>query len=328
MAAAAHVITLGLDAPMNKNIHAWFTQFNFLPPLGLVAAKVDTIDAHASSLEHLLALITASHHRNFILIIHGHEDGSGLWLELTKHQAKAHTSHFDLQRLMDLDAGGPHMSRHDFVTMGIGQRDVQGILDLRHKVLGKRIDCIEFRSCNLGRNTLSLDRFRRFFGARLAGAPDLHTVFGLIPVVLGPKMMKDHIHFHPGKAHWETYNFPSALVEPDLVACFALNELSKPESGGHIVADNADVLDSWIKKYIKRDASHKSGDMAIHALWVADRVVPPKAKHEKTRLVPAAIIMEPEDYKDPLGGFGPRDDIRRLILPLSENYAKHIVYSH
>ena len=106
-----------------------------------------------------------------------------------------------------------------------------------------------------------------------------------------------------------------------------MNELAKPESGGHIAADSPAVLDAWIGKYIKRGAGRKSGDMAMHALWVADRVVAPKTRQEKRRLVPAAIVMEPEDYKDPLGGFGPEGGFRRLVLPLSENYAKHIIYS-
>lgn len=326
MTAPAHVITLGLAAGMNKDIRAWFEQFNFLPPLGLTAAKVDTITAGVSFV-HLLEAMAASIHKNFILIIHGHEDGSGLWLKLAAQQAKPHTTHLDLQRLLDLDAGGPPMSKHDFAIMGIGQADVAKIVNLRHRVVDKRIDCIEFRSCNLGRNKLSLDRFRQFFGARQAGAPDLHTVFGVVPVLLGPQMMTNHKRFHHGAGHWETYNFPSALASPTLVACFALNELAKPESGGHIAADSPAVLDAWIAKYIKRGAGRKSGDMAMHALWVADRVVAPKTRQEKRRLVPAAIVMEPEDYRDPLGGFGPEGGFRRLVLPLSENYAKHIIYS-
>ncbi len=140
-------------------------------------------------------------------------------------------------------------------------------------------------------------------------------------------MMNNHARFHRGVGHWETYNFPSALAKPTLVACFALNEVAKPESGGHIAADSSAVLNTWIGKYIKRGASHKGGDMAMHALWAADRVVAPKTKQDKSRRVPAAIIMEPEDYKDPLGGFGPEGGFRRLVLPLSENYTKHIVYS-
>jgi hypothetical protein len=326
MAENAHVITIGLSAALNADIASWFKQFNYLPPLGLTKAKFDAVTSQVS-FSHLLELMASSPHDNFILIIHGHEDGSGLWLKLALSQAKPHTTHHDLQRLIDLDAGGAAMSRHDYSIMGIGSAEVGKILDLRHKVLAKRIGCIEFRSCNLGRNKLSLDRFRQFFGARRAGAPDLHTVFGHVPILLGADLMKHHARYHTGAGHWETYNFPSALRSPTLVACFALNNLAKPEFGGHIAAESAIVLNQWIQHYIKKSASYASGNMAMHALWAADRIVAPKTKGEKERRVPAAIIMEPEDANEPLGGFGPPDGFRRLVLPLSENYAKHIVYS-
>jgi hypothetical protein len=43
MAVSAHVITMGLENDINGNIKAWFKQFNFLPPIPLAAAQVDTI---------------------------------------------------------------------------------------------------------------------------------------------------------------------------------------------------------------------------------------------------------------------------------------------
>ena len=39
---AAHVITLGLGAGMDQDVQAWFRQFNYMPPLPLTAARVDT----------------------------------------------------------------------------------------------------------------------------------------------------------------------------------------------------------------------------------------------------------------------------------------------
>jgi len=43
MATAAHLITLGLEAGLNKSIRAWFKQFNFLPPIPLTAERIDTV---------------------------------------------------------------------------------------------------------------------------------------------------------------------------------------------------------------------------------------------------------------------------------------------
>ena len=81
MAVSAHVITMGIENDMNGNIKAWFKQFNFLPPIPLTAAQVDTI-SHDLSFEHLLELVLQSTYTNFILIIHGQPDGSGLYLPL------------------------------------------------------------------------------------------------------------------------------------------------------------------------------------------------------------------------------------------------------
>jgi hypothetical protein len=325
MAAAAHVVTVGLGHHLNQNIRAWFRQFNFLPPIPLSAATVDTVLLHDASFAKLLRLMSASPHRNFILIIHGHEDGSGLFLKLEPSQVHPHTLHFDLQRLMDLDDGGPELSGRDQATMGISQKESHQVLDLMHKVRDKRIDCIEFRSCNLGRNKLSLDRFRRFFGARQAGARNIHTLFGLVPVLTGPHSMQTHKHHHPG-GNWETSIFPKWMDEPKLVCCFQLNKLSKPESGGHVVADNADTLNAWIKKFVMPTGSHSGGEIAMHGLWVADIKVPSVDTHAKPRFVPASIELDSEDFKDPLGGWGGPAP-RRFIPPLAENYAKHTVYS-
>lgn len=325
MAAPAHVITVGLNSDLNKAIRAWFHEFNSLPPIPLTAAQVDAVMPHDASFAGLLGLMAASPHKNFILIIHGHEDGSGLWLKLAPEQAHPHTTHFDLQRLMDLDASGPDLSRADQATMGVGRDRAHRLIELMHKVRDKGIDCVEFRSCNLGRNTLSLDRFRRFFGARVAGAPNIHTLFGLVPAAIGSHFMQTHQRHHPGR-NWETYNFPRALKAPELVCCFQLNSLNKPEAGGHVIADTAGTLDAWIKKYLMRTGSHSKGHMAVHALWVADIRVAPKHPHEKARLVPAAIDLEPEDRNDPLGGWG-GPAVRRFVPPLSSNYAKHIIYA-
>ena len=145
-----------------------------------------------------MELVLQSTYTNFILIIHGQPDGSGLFLPLFRNSSKKDTFHYDLQKLMDVDANVSAMSEADFGVMGLRatrspirrrrlsditvkdprQERVDKMLDLMHQVRNKKIDTIEFRSCNLGKNVLSLQRFREFFGARLAGAPDLHTVFG------------------------------------------------------------------------------------------------------------------------------------------------------
>ena len=345
MAASAHVITMGIDNDMNGNIKAWFKQFNFLPPIPLTAAQVDAV-SHPLSFEHLLELVLQSTYTNFILIIHGQPDGSGLYLPLFAHSSKYSTFHYDLQKLMDVDGDVSRMSEADFRVMGFAPLDahtrvslkqtnrkdprqerVDRMLDLMHQVRNKKIDCIEFRSCNLGRNVLSLQRFREFFGARLAGAPDLHTVFGRTDTRVGQTFLDAHMQMHrlTKKAlSWETYKFPSALGNPRLVCCFGLNQEMKPESEGHIVADTDATFDAWVKQHVMPTGSRSGNEMAMHCLWVADiKVKPPAGGGPSHR--PVAMIAG--DTDNPLG-WG-KDDMSalRFVPPLSDDYKRHIVYS-
>jgi hypothetical protein len=324
MATPAHVITLGLEPAMNASIRAWFKQFNFLPPIPLTAGRIDTVTANGS-FEHLLELLIQSPLKDFILIIHGHSDGSGLYIPLSPGQTKIHTEHWDLQKLMEVDAGQSKMSHADTARMGISRHHIQKLLHLMHRVREKKIHCIEFRSCNLGKNILSLNRFREFLGAGRVGAPDLHTLFGLPGTLVGPRFLETHAHHHPGK-NWETYKFPHAFGAPRLVCCFQLNHLQKPEAGGHIIADTAATFDAWVKQYVMAKG-HRSSEhqMAMHALWIADIAVKPHHKGDPDH---RPVFIPADTDGGPLGTWGNEAlVVRRLIPPLSDDYRKHIVYA-
>jgi hypothetical protein len=304
--------------------------------------------SHPLSFEHLLELVLQSTYTNFILIIHGQPDGSGLYLPLFAHSSKYSTFHYDLQKLMDVDADVSRMSEADFRVMGFAPLDahtktslkqnnrkdprqerVDKMLDLMHQVRAKKIDCIEFRSCNLGKNVLSLQRFREFFGARLAGAPDLHTVFGRTDTRVGDKFLKIHMKNHPitnQSLSWETYNFPWAHNSqgvvgerptlPRLVCCFGLNDEMKPESKGHIVADTAATFDAWIKQYVMPTGSTSGNEMAMHCLWVANI----KGTNRPVAIIAGDTNSALSWGKDDMGTL-------RFVPPLSDDYKRHIVYS-
>jgi hypothetical protein len=310
---SAHVITLGLGADLNHSVQMWFRQFNWLPPLPLKAVRVDTLEG-LGTFEHLLQLVVASPHQRFILMAHGHEDGSGLFLKLAKGST-ANTEHKFVGRLVEL-AEGQTYNDYDKKHLGVDKEGAQRLVGLIQKVREKKIDCIEFRACNLGRDTLGLDRFRRCFGARLLGAPDLHTFFGHGPALTDPKMLATHAKGHTG-GEWDTYEFPHWLrprdTMPELVCCFRVNAHKKP-AGGHIAADSPARLDAWVDKFVMPGGKPPpKGDMALHGIWNTTR----------------QIILEPEDINEPLGGWGNGNSKheKRLILPATGNYRKHIIYS-
>jgi hypothetical protein len=125
-------------------------------------------------------------------------------------------------------------------------------------------------------------------------------------------MLDTHEQGHRG-GRWETYEFPHALrpsdVKPELVCCFRIDAHNKPR-GGHIAAESPARLDAWIKKYVMAGGRQTGGDMALHGLWNTTR----------------QIFLEPEDINEPLGGWGGPTH-KRLILPLTQTYRKHIIYA-
>jgi hypothetical protein len=310
--ANAHVIAMGLQWYLNDGIQTWFRQFHDQPPIPLTAVKVDTYPQnHATdTFERLLTRVVASPQTNFVLIVHGYEDGSGLTLPLTDRRGSARALYTNLQRLMDLDDPTVSFTDNDRNHLGLGLQDVRRLLDLMHKVWNKNIGCIEFRACNLGRNPLSLGTFRQFFGARRLGAPDLWSFFGSGPAVVGQKLLATHRAGHTGGT-WVTYQFPYALVDPPhLVCCFQLDQNNKP-AGGHVAADTIQTLDAWIKTYLMPAGSPPNGAMAIHGLWIAGQ---------------GQIILQPDEVNNPLGTWGGVTP-RQVILPQTDFYRKHIVYS-
>jgi hypothetical protein len=340
MASSADVITmLGAkpdDRVLVKNVKKWFDQFKFMPPIPLQysGAFTDVLWSNIS-FELLLELMLKSSASSFVLVIHGHEDGSGLYMPLAPHHAKTDLEHWDLQKIMDVDAGLSTMSAADTARMGFrtgrqGNFDhFQKIIDLMHQVRDKKIDTVEFRSCNLGKNIMSLGRFRQFFGAKTAGAPDLHTLFGNPDTRAGDWFLKRHMELHTGGGFWETYKFPLAIADPKLVACFQLNKDRKPEAAGHVIADSNATFDAWVRKYIAPSGITLGTNMPMHGLWIADIPVKPDHKGDPDHR-PVYISVTREDLDSPLGTWGPdpeKPGVRRFMPPLSDDYRQHIVYS-
>ena len=313
MPAQAHVIAIGLSRALNADIRSWFRRFPSLPPIPLVADVITTMRSPAS-LEQLMTIMVESAHTNFIVIVHGYEDGSGLTLKLSHSRPSetgARADHYHLQRLMDLANPLNDLPISEEKKLGLSETTVEKLNALAQRVRAKKIDCIEFRACNLGRNTNSLERFRKFFGARRAGAPDLHSFFGEGPVVVsasGKQVPGEHNH---GKdISWETYKFPMALASPNLVCCWKVNKDNKPVDG-HMVADSTASVHSWVRKHLMQHGVFDGGKtLPMHGLWVTGR----------------QLYLEADDVNQPLGSWGGNSPVRRPIFPLSETYKKHIIY--
>ena len=145
-------------------------------------------------------------------------------------------------------------------------------------------DLIEFRGCSLGKNKISLGRFRRFLGAKALGAPDVYSDFGSLRQAAGTQAMLTHATGHVG--HMETCEYDVAGKGKCLV-CMRLNAESRP-AGGHVVASTGDALRGWYASNLYAGASLAGGDGPVHFLWDEFPAPPPG--------VPTSVAMRPRPY--------------------------------
>lgn len=270
---AAKALTIGLDALRSASVKKYFAKFSTLPPKGLVVGST-TIVTGPASFETLVKAVTAANADEIVLVTHGFPDGTGLHLPLANRAGAAvgpKVKFTHLKTLMAISKRSPAKPTEDErQSLGLPEDDIQELIDAMKKVQAKKIKLIEFRGCNLGRNTDSLKQFREFFGAATMGAPDLHSFFGDFPAKSGASVMGNHTSSHVGTTH----SFPETFGDKKCICCVGINGERKPENG-HVVADDNATIDKWIGKMFS--PSVKLGNDAtlpIHGLWLIPPLPP------------------------------------------------------
>lgn len=299
----AQVFTLGLESDIRKDVKAYFDRFGELRPGGLVVSGTSTPSGPESFLT-LLKAFKKSGGKDFVVVVHGHEDGTGLYLPLahdSKGRKAGHGTTADrLARLMKLGRlASPTITQDDREYLGLKDAQIQELLSAMNEVRGRELNTIEFRGCNLGKSDFSLKTFREFLGALRFAAPDLHSFFGSRPVGTGDHHLKTHTKSHAGTMH--TYTTEYADTGSKLIQCIRVNSENKPRAG-HLVATDTATVTRWLQEKIKADATHKGKDIPVHGLWER-----PKA-----------------DPRDPVGFLDEEANKPRPIWPLEADYARHI----
>ncbi len=263
----AIALTLGIEAGLSNAVKAYFEKFKVLPPKNIIVSQTKTL-AGVHSFETLLnGILAETTTTDFVIVVHGHETGNGLFLKLATRDGAPvgfETTNEMLQLLMDISARSPANATSDERTkLQLGDAEINRLLAIMSKVRDKKLGTVEFRGCNLGKNASSVSRFRSFLGAKTFGAPNLHSFFGKFPAKTGASIMSSHAQSH--SSNTETYS--STLGGKICSCCIGLNDKKKPQDG-HVVADDANTLDAWIKANL--DASNSMGkdkDLPLHGLW-------------------------------------------------------------
>jgi len=263
---SATAFTIGLNVDLAAAVASYFTKFRVLPPRSLVVNSTVTPRGPAS-FETLLNAIKAATTTSFVIVVHGYEDGSGLYLPLANRGQSPHgarTKHDKLQMLMTI-AGRtpPQATATERTDLDLRDAEIDRLIGLMGDARGKHIQAIEFRGCNLGKNANSVARFRSFFGAASFGAPNLHSFFGRNPVGTGASLMASHASSHQGT----TYTYSQTFAGKTCHCCIGVNDERKPQNG-HVVADDDATVDAWIQANFDSKATRGTdARLPIHGLW-------------------------------------------------------------
>jgi hypothetical protein len=298
--------TIGLSVDLTSAAREYFSRFSTLPPRGLAITST-TVPQGPVSFETLVGAIAASTETAFAIVVHGHEDGSGLFLPLAnrgRNPVGARTTHDQLTRLDTIASRTPRtIDPRECEALQLRDAEIDRLVALMQRVRAKDIQTIEFRGCNLGRNRQSVAAFRRFFGARSFGAPNLHSFFGLNPVGTGADVTRNHTASHQGTTHTYERTFDGGKR---CLCCTGVDGHAKPQNG-HIVADDDATLDRWIQENFQAGASRgRARRLPVHGLWRLPDI----------------------DPNDPLQMPNPRPIFPLAVDGQNQNeYAQHVVYS-
>jgi hypothetical protein len=299
-------MAVGFTAGISDEEHSWvvsyFARFGLMNPYNVRPAPVTRV--LPATFKELLNAVATTTHTQVVIVAHGFDDGSGLFLPLVAGRPPIVT-HDQLDKLMIIaNKNPPVATEKDALLLGLTKAEIQDLVDLTIVLRNKKppVDLIEFRGCFLGKKYLSLNRFRLFFSAKKMGAPKIGGFFGLFPANYGPGIMKSHTTSHVPTTHTFTFLEPFSSPPGTCLCCIQVDGNKEPQQG-HLVADTLSALNRWtFDKFIN---SAPPGDHPVHFLFDKSPPLPPGVSAAQ---VPA---LKPKPY-----------------FPLEAEYAAQIVYSY
>lgn len=308
--------TIDLGDFLSNSAISYFKQFKRLPPKDLGVSGVTAISG-VPSLESLLNAVSASNQNSFLIYAHGQPDGNGLYIRIASRRGAAigvSATTNVVTSLLTIEKNNKPPTDRQLGFLGIEKAELNRLVGLIQSIRGKKIEAVEFRGCNLGKNPASIKAFKELFSAKTFGAPDLYSFFGDSTVATGQQAMDGHLARRSrmeSKGHREWHQSQYQFKNPDgtLLNNVSVGDNLKPMAG-YIVADSAKTVDRFVKTYIDKDGSYTGGNLTLHGMW--DRG---QHKIDISKMRDAPIEKEPE--LPPV----------KLIMPAgSEEYKQHVKY--
>jgi hypothetical protein len=259
-----------------------FCEANPLPPGGFPVSKVDIIDSGEFSFIALLNAIIKTKAKDLLLVVHGHIDGTGLYLPIASGAPDVTGGRLAL--LMQV-ASGKSLNDRQAAEFGANQTIVTQLVDLMNQVRAMNLNTVEWRACDLGKTPAVLRQFREFFGADLMGAPVMANNFGIAVINIGPS------NKIPEK-YWQEFSHYYYPDKDNIKVRYFLKR--DPDTGwpieGGLFAESKDDVKEWIQKKVNPQGQIPHSSMFMHHLW--------KEADENHPLEPGSPILPLEDeYK-------------------------------
>jgi hypothetical protein len=140
--------------------------------------------------------------------------------------------------------------------LGVTAAQANELLRLMTEVRTKGVRRIEFRSCNMGKRPQTLAEFRRFFGARHVGAPDVRSGFGYAT----PVVSRRGVDVLAGRGA-EVFAMSSGR--------FALRvdiQAGTVRFDTQCATDSQQAVRDWVSEHLMPRSRYRRGRLPIHVL--------------------------------------------------------------
>ncbi len=256
-----------------------------IPGNDQAAVMVSKVVTFKESVEALLQQIVANASSGGNVLIVGHGTNAGLLLNIgdPRHRVFLETDFLSgIRQNLEGKAADDETAR----LLKIDKMAWGKLKGLIQKVQSLGLDRVDLRSCNIGKNDVTLSKLQVFFGCNTACAPSIYDGFGII----------NFGGFTSDSGVWQAWlkKHPGASMKgagpPDRCAIMAQYTPHFQVDG---LADSKEAVQSWVKAHLP-PGSYSAGPVYFHAFTdLADQPVFAGDPGFRAKLVEAYKGKEP-----------------------------------
>jgi hypothetical protein len=163
-----------------------------------------------------------------------------------------------VQRWLDQRLAGLHMT----------ETKLRALLDKRRQLKARQLLRLEIRSCFIGSNRYSLQVLRRFFGAKIVGAPTEFSGFGYLDVIskggnVGGAAYERFLKDHPEA---RKYTEQDGLTKGKVALAYKL--INTHEADTYAATTSAAAMREWLERFLDGPSNPPLNKIPVHFLAI------------------------------------------------------------